>query len=109
MNKNVFSTLKNLDIPVRYQHYTGEADHYITYFTYLEKGEEFADDEEIETGYYIQVNLFGRDGRTMEVLEEKIKEEMKSNNFTRISNWDAPYEKDTKLYHKVFRFYKGGM
>ena len=104
MNKEIIQALEPLNIPVEFQEYTESSRTYITFFTYLEKGELFADNEEIETGYYIHLDLFGKEN--LQQTEKDIKRLMKENNFRRISNWDAPYEEDTKLYHKVFRFYK---
>lgn len=104
MNREVLKALEPLNIPVEFQKYTGGKQPYITFFTYLEQGELFADNEEIETGYYIHLDLFGKGN--LQKIAKDIKRLMRENGFTRTSNFDATYEKDTGLHHKVFRFYK---
>lgn len=104
MNNEVIEALKPLGIPIAFQTRPEHTDLYITFFTYLEQGELFADDEEIETGYYIHLDLFGRKNLTEKAKE--IKRLMREKGFTRTSNFDGTYEEDTGLHHKVFRFYK---
>lgn len=104
MDSLIIKALKPLNIPVRKQTYIGEEKPYVTFFKMLEQGEFFADDEEKETGYYYQLSLFGPGN--LNKIEKDIIELMTEAGFSRTGNWDAPYETDTKLYHKVFRFYK---
>lgn len=102
MNEKIISIIEELDVPVQFRHYTGKSDTYITFFTFLEKGELFGDDEEMENGIYIQLNIFSKEDYTD--LVEKIKIKMKDNNFIKRYEADAPYEVDTKYYHKVLRY-----
>ena len=60
MNKLILATLKTLPIPVSFQVYTGDSTSYCTFSTYLEKPEQFADDEETVTGFYVQLNVFSK-------------------------------------------------
>lgn len=101
MNKLIIDTLSPIGVPVTFQNYAGKETTYITFFTYLEQGEEFADDEEIVTGHYIQVDVWSK-GNYMEVVNE-VKERMKQAGFRRRSEYEL-YEKDTKIFHKVLRF-----
>ena len=101
MNTLIINTLKPIGVPVTFQNYAGKETTYITFFTYLEQGEEFADDEEIVTGHYIQVDVWSK-GNYMEVVNE-VKERMKQAGFRRRSEYEL-YEKDTKIFHKVLRF-----
>ena len=101
MNSLIINTLKPIGVPVTFQNYVGKETTYITFFTYLEQGEEFADDEEIVTGHYIQVDVWSK-GNYLEVVNE-VKERMKQAGFRRRSEYEL-YEKDTKIFHKVLRF-----
>ena len=49
INQDVITALGDIGVPVSFQTYTGEADTYITFFTYLDKPEQHADDEELAT------------------------------------------------------------
>lgn len=103
LNKIVKETLKPLNIPVEFQTYGGKSEPYITFFTYLNQAESYADDEEEVTGYYIQLDLFGKGN--LEKLQIEIIKLLKSNGFIKKSINDGLYEPDTKFYHKVFRFF----
>ncbi|MCY6354516.1 hypothetical protein [Clostridium sp. ZS2-4] len=102
INKLVMRALKPLNIPVSFQKYYGKEHTYITFFSYLEKGEQYADNEEKVTGYYIQVDIWSR--RDYTNLYEKVKNIMKAAGFIRTSAVDL-YEKDTRIYHKAIRFF----
>lgn len=102
MNKLIIDTLKPLNIPVGFQTYTGTATTYITFFEYLEKGEQFADDEEAETGHYIQVDVWSK-GNYKAVVKQA-KELLKQVGFMRKTE-NGFYESDTKIYHKAIRFF----
>ena len=102
INKLVVETLKPLKVPVSFQKYKGKENTYITFFNYLEQGEQYADNEEKETGYYIQVDVWSKNDYTE--LVENITGAMKAAGFRRTSAADL-FEEDTKIYHKVIRFF----
>lgn len=101
-NKLIIDTLKTLNIPVSFQRYSGSAETYITFHVYLTQGEEFSDDEEESTGYYIQVDIFSKTDYTQLVVN--VKNMLQSVGFKRQNEIDL-YEKDTGLYHKGIRFF----
>ena len=103
MNKLIIDTLSPIGVPIEFQTYTGTEPTYITFFTYLEQGEEFADDEEIITGHYVQIDIWSK-GNYNRVVNE-VKERMKKVGFRRRTEHEF-YEKDTKIFHKVLRFIK---
>lgn len=103
INKLIIDTLSPIGVPVEFQTYTGKESTYITFFTYLEQGEEFADDEEIITGHYVQIDVWST-GNYKDIAK-KVKERMKQAGFRRRSENEL-YEKDTKIFHKVLRFIK---
>lgn len=102
MNSLIIETLTPLKIPVSFRTYTGKETTYITFFTFLEQGEEFADDEEIVTGHYIQIDIFSKGNYTD--IAKQAEQLLKAKGFKKRSHFDAPYEKDTGFYHKVLRY-----
>lgn len=101
INKLVIEALKSLNVPVSFQKYNGKESTYITFFNYLEHGEQYADNEEKATGYYIQVDVWSKNDYTE--LVEKVKNYMKAAGFIRTSAADL-FESDIKIYHKALRF-----
>jgi hypothetical protein len=101
INKFIKDTLKPLGAPVEFQKYSGDQSTYITFFCYNELGEVYAENKEVITGYYLQVDLWSK-GDYME-LADNIKTAMENAGFRRTSSIDL-YEKDTEIYHKAIRF-----
>lgn len=101
INKEILSALKGIDVPVNFQHYNGKSQTYITFFTYLDKVELHSDDEELITGYYIQVDIWSKTDYTN--LVKEVHQSMLTANFIKQRYFDL-YEEDTKTYHKVMRF-----
>lgn len=102
INNLIINTLNPLKIPVSFQKYSGKENTYITFFNYLEQGEQYADNEEKVTGYYIQVDLWSKKDYTQIVKD--IENNMKAAGFVRTSAADL-FEEDSKIYHKAMRFF----
>lgn len=102
INKLVIEALKSLNVPVSFQKYNGKESTYITFFNYLEQGEQYADNEEKSTGYYIQIDIWSKSDYTE--LIENVKNAMETAGFIRTSAADL-FESDTKIYHKAIRFF----
>lgn len=102
INGLVMKALKPLDFPVSFQKYSGKEHTYITFFSYLEKGEMYADNEEKVTGHYIQVDIWSKKDYTS--IYKKVENVMKAAGFRRTSAADL-FEKDTKIYHKAIRYF----
>lgn len=103
MNKLILKTLKPLEIPVNFQIYNGCEPQYITFFTYVDKGELYGDDKEFATGYYIQLDVFSKGDYTE--LVKNVNKLMKEAGFLRKPPGPELYEEDFKLYHKPLRFF----
>ena len=103
INKEVLSALKDIHVPVRFQTYTGNEETYITFFTYLDRPEQHADDGEIVTGYYVQIDIWSKGDYTQ--ISKTVHEKMKASGFMKQNFYDI-YEEDLKIYHKVMRFFK---
>jgi hypothetical protein len=102
INKLIKDTLEPLNVPCEFETYEGEDDPYITFFCYNEQGEKFADDVEIETGFYIQVDIWSKGN--IEQLKVNVIKLLKAAGFKRKTAQDL-YESDTQLYHKCIRFF----
>ena len=100
-NKMVIDALSGLNVPVAFLKYTGTAKPYITFFFYNERGEVFAENEEVATRYSLQVDVWSSGNYT--ALVNQVKDALKSVGFSRIDAKDL-YEDDTKIYHKAMFF-----
>ena len=103
INQDVMEALKDTGVPVSFQTYTGTADAYITFFTYLDKPEQHADDKETITGHYVQVDVWSKGDYTD--LVNAVHKRMLVAGFIKQSFYDL-YEQDLKIYHKAMRFFK---
>lgn len=101
VNQDIISTLALLNVPISFQTYNGKGNTYITFFTYLDKTEQFADDKEIINGQYIQLDIWSKSDYTE--LVNEVHNLMIEAGFVKISFYDL-YEKDLKVYHKVMRY-----
>lgn len=102
INKLIIDTLKDTNVPVVFQVYNGSENTYITFSEYLQQGEQFGDDEETSTGHYIQVNVWSK-GNYNKVVDQ-VKKSLKEKKFIRKYETEL-YESDTKIYHKIIRFF----
>ncbi|MGF7186645.1 hypothetical protein GGQ84_002769 [Desulfitispora alkaliphila] len=103
INHDILQTLVDLNVPVAFQTYSGNAKTYITFFPYLDKPEQHADDEEKITGQYIQLDIWSKEDYTS--LSEQVHNKMKQAGFIKLNFYDQ-YEKDLKVYHKAMRYRK---
>jgi hypothetical protein len=89
------------DNKVYFLHANSPTAPYVEYEIYDENGEAWAENKEIATTYYIQVDIFSKGDYI--TLEDTIKQKMISSGFNRSMAADL-YEQDTGLYHKAIRF-----
>lgn len=101
INKLIISTLSFLNIPIRYQVYSGSEPTYITFFESNNYDENYSDGIEETEVHSLQIDLFTK--KDPKELKEKIKEALK-NKFSGVDNQEL-YESDTKLHHICFRCY----
>ena len=102
-SEKVMAALAGVGVPVRFQHYSGDAQTYITFFTYLDRPAGYADDRELGTGNYVQVDVWSKKdyGKLVEAVHKK----MLAAGFVKQSFYDL-YEEELKIYHKAMRFLK---
>ena len=101
INKLIQDILTPLGVPVSFQTYSGSEKTYITFFSYNEQGEDWAENKEIATAFYIQVDIWSKTDYVN--LEVKIRQSMNSIGFNRVTAQEL-YESDTKTFHKALRF-----
>lgn len=101
INSIIEIALGNIGVPVSFHNYSGDEQTYITYFCYNEQGEEWAENKEIATGFYIQVDIWSKTNYT--TLAKNVKKALEDVGLIRTTTQDL-YEKDTEIYHKGMRF-----
>lgn len=101
LNSLIGETLAPLNVPVSFQNYSGNASTYITYFEFNQGGARYADDDEEQTMYSIQVDIWSK--ANYKSIEVQVEELMRKAGFYRIGAGEF-YEEDTKFHHKYFRF-----
>lgn len=97
INSLIINALTSLGIPITYQKYSGTASTYITFFTYLNQGEDFSEDDEETTGYYIQLDIWYK--TDIGDLAKQIVDLLKEQGFRKLDIRELPYETDTGIYH----------
>jgi hypothetical protein len=103
INTKVLQALGGIGAPVSFQTYSGTDFPYITFFTYLEQPEQHADDEELITGHYVQVDVWSKTDYTE--LVNSVHQRVLAAGFTKLNFYDL-YEQDLGIYHKAMRFFK---
>jgi len=101
LNSLIISMLQPLDVPVAFQHYTGQATTYITFFEFAVNGALYGDDKELKSDHAVQVDIWSVGDYTD--LVRQVKETLINIGFIRTYETEL-YEEDTKIFHKVFRF-----
>lgn len=99
----VTQTLKKAEVPVFFQRKpdSNKDRTYITFFFVNERGVGFSDDEETDTEYAVQVDVFS-DG-SLSALVNSVKRHMKEAGFRRTLAMDG-FEDGINLYRKILRF-----
>ncbi len=106
INPVVEKAFKNYTVPIEYMKYTGQADSYLTYYTWKELPESFSDNEtDIEVAYGT-IDIFSKNN--FKTILKEVKKILKDNGFTVTDVDNESYEEDTKFYHVPVNFCKEG-
>ena len=89
-------------IPIAFLNYTGNSDIYLTYYTWLEKPENFYDNENHSEIAYGTIDIFSKSN--FKDILESVKIKLKENGFTWTYNGPETYEQDTGYYHVPVNF-----
>lgn len=101
LNKLIMDTLKTLDVPVAFANYNQTADTYIVFIEYNQAPRLNADDQEVITKHFFQVDIFSK-GNYLQLVED-VKERMKQAGFSRMFESET-YEEEMKMFRKILRF-----
>ena len=102
INSLIVNNLSSLNVPTTFLKSSSTTFPYITFFEYLQQGEEFCDDGEVGIGHYVQVDVWSKTDYA--TLVDQVKTNLTNANFKRTSEADL-YESDTQIYHKALRFF----
>jgi hypothetical protein len=94
----------NVEIPVKYLHYMGHGEPYVTY-TPTGNGNVFSADDQIQNYItYYDFDIYSKSNYY--AIAEAIKTIMQANNFSYVPSQDSAemYEPDTGYYHKTLCF-----
>jgi hypothetical protein len=101
VNQLIIDTLSPLNVPVSFATYKNSAETYIVFLEYNQAPRLNADDEEILTKHFYQVDVFSSGNYTQ--LVQDVKRLMKEAGFGRMFESET-YDTDMKKYRKIFRF-----
>lgn len=101
LNKLIIDTLKPLGVPVSFARYNQTADTYIVFIEYNQASEMNADDEELITKHFFQVDVFSG-GNYLQLVKD-LKRLMKQAGFGRMFESET-YDDDMNKFRKILRF-----
>lgn len=101
LNKLIRDTLLPLGVPVAFANYNQTADTYIVFIEYNQAPRLNADDQEVITKHFFQVDIFSK-GNYLQLVED-VKERMKQAGFSRMFESET-YEEEMKMFRKILRF-----
>ncbi len=76
VNQKIIQVLRDINIPVRFQVYSGDSKTYITFFKYNAQSELFSEDDVEVEGHYIQIDIWSE--QDYSELEIQVKQLMKN-------------------------------
>lgn len=101
LNKLIMDTLRPLNIPVSKMRYNLKADTYIVFMEYNQATRMSADDYEIATKHFYQVDVFSKGDFTD--LVNEVRKRLKSVGFGRMFESES-YDEDMEMYRSIMRF-----
>jgi len=101
LNKLIKETLEPLGVPVSFANYNNTADTYIVFLEYNQAPRINADDEELITKHFLQVDVFSK-GNFLDLVKQ-LKKRMKAVGFARMFESET-YDEDMKMFRKIIRF-----
>lgn len=102
MNQIIKETLAPLNISISYVTANNDASEYIIFNDFNQGSSLRADDREVATNYFVQLDIFS-DGNFLE-LARLTKDLMEAEGFQRIYESPGDYEVDMKRFRKTYRF-----
>lgn len=96
-------TVDGVVIPISHLIHLNKQESFLTYYTWSESPEEFADDIPILEGTYATIDVYSK-GNFKNILKQ-VKKKLKDNGFTVTDTGYEDYEEDTGFYHVPVNFY----
>lgn len=94
-------------ISIAFMQYFGNDDVYLTYYTWLEKPDLFADNEEHTEVAYGTIDIWSKEN--FKNILESVKQKLKQNNFIWTDNGPETYEPETGFFHVPVNFVTGNL
>lgn len=101
LNKLIRETLKPLNVPVAKARYNQSSDTYIVFIEYNQAPRMSADDKEIMTKYFYQVDIFSKGN--FDNLVKEVRERLTEAGFRRMFESET-YDEDMGYYRSIMRF-----
>lgn len=101
LDRKIMDTLRPLGYPVSKARYNQTADTYIVFIEYNQAPRLNADDRELVSKHFFQVDVFS--GGNYNQLVKDLKSAMKTAGFGRMFESET-YDEDMKKYRKILRF-----
>ena len=101
LNKLIRDALSPLGVPIAFANYNQTADTYIVFIEYNQASRLNADDKEVITKHFYQVDVFSKSNYNQLVID--VKERMKQAGFGRMFESET-YDEDMRMYRKILRF-----
>lgn len=101
LNRLIRDTLTPLGVPVAQANYNQTADTYIVFLEYNQASRMNADDEELISKHFYQVDIFSK-GNYLQLVKD-VKDRMKKAGFGRMFESET-YDEDMRMYRKILRF-----
>ena len=101
LNHLIIDTLKPLNIPVARARYNQPADTFIVFLEYNQAPRMSADDEEIVTKYFYQVDIFSKGN--FDDLVKEVRNRLTDVGFRRMFESET-YDEDMGYYRSIMRF-----
>jgi len=105
LDKLIMDTLRPLGVPIAKLRYNQNANTYITFMEYNQAGRMSADDEEIITKHFYQVDVFSNTDFTD--LVNNVRQELTGVGFRRMFESET-FDEDMNMFRAIIRFnYEG--
>lgn len=101
LNELIRETLKPLNIPVARARYNQKAEIYIVFVEYNQASRMIADDEELVTKHFYQVDVFSK--YDYDDLVDQVRKKLNRVGFKRMFESET-YDEDMKMYRAIMRF-----
>lgn len=106
INPIIEKAFEKYKIPISYMTYKGNADTYLTYYTWQELPDNFCDDDnEIEVAYGT-IDIYSK--KNFKEILKDVKKILKNNGFLVTDVASEMYEETTKFFHVPINFCKEG-